>query len=62
MVVDLYDEKIKALAAEIGSSQCMYSALNVLDEVNVRQSITKLTEHWGPLNCVVNCAGKPPLY
>ena len=58
MAIDLSEEKLKTLVSEIGPSQCMYSSINVLDEVHVKQSMDKVTEKWGPINCVVNCAGK----
>ena len=51
-------DRLKTLVSEIGPSQSMYSAINVLDEAHVKQSMDKVTEKWGAINCVVNCAGK----
>lgn len=60
MVIDLSEEKARAVAAEIGDGKGMFAAIDVTDEEGVKSSIKEATNSWGPLNCVVNCAGIAP--
>ena len=60
MVVDVSEEKAKAVVSEIGTKSSMYAAIDVTDEQGVKKSIQDMTDKWGPLNCAVNCAGIAP--
>lgn len=46
---------------EIGEANSSYAAIDVTDEMGVKQSIDAAMNKWGqPLSCAVNCAGIAP--
>lgn len=57
MVVDVSEEKAKAVAMEIGPAKGMYAVVDVTDEAKVKASVQEATKKWGTLNVAVNCAG-----
>jgi 3-hydroxyacyl-CoA dehydrogenase / 3-hydroxy-2-methylbutyryl-CoA dehydrogenase len=57
MVVDVSEEKAKAVAMEIGPAKGMYAVVDVTDEAKVKASVQEITNKWGALNVAVNCAG-----
>jgi len=55
-ILDLQEEKGRALASELGDS-AIFCAANVTDEPSVQRAIDKTVEAFGSIHIAVNCAG-----
>ena len=55
-ILDLQEEKGRALASELGDS-AIFCPANVTDEQSVQRAIDKAVETFGAIHIAVNCAG-----
>jgi NAD(P)-dependent dehydrogenase (short-subunit alcohol dehydrogenase family) len=57
VVFDLNEAAGQAMVDELGADNCVFAAVNVVDEASVRAGLAKGTEKFGTVHVCVNCAG-----
>ena len=56
-ILDINDDKAKALIDDMDTQNLIYLNTNVMEEESVKNSLQAIKDQYGKLNFVVNCAG-----